>query len=205
MKTSEKVIEISRALKEFQEVVVNAFKEKTGYNYKYAPLDVILKENRPLMAKYGLSHIQSQTYENGLVCVETRIMHESGEWIETTSQSPFAQLKGMNDYQSIGSGITYLRRYSLSAALGIAADEDEDAHGEQEAKKSPPPSKATDTDKKEAWKNFQTICETMGVDAIEFMSSMIDMTDKTAVYAEVRKWLQNEQLLKDQLVSYKNA
>ena len=57
----------------------------------------------------------------------------------------------------------------------------------------------------EAWKNFQSICETMGVDAMEFMSSMIDMDDKTAVYAEVRKWLQNEQLLKDQLVSYKNA
>ena len=72
-------------------------------------------------------------------------------------------------------------------------------------KKSPPPSKANDDDKKQAWKNFQSVCETMGVDAMEFMSSMIDMDDKTAVYAEVRKWLKNEQLLKDQLVSYKNA
>lgn len=205
MKTSESIKEIATALKAFQEVAKNAFKEKSGYNYKYAPIDVILKENRPLMAKYGLCHIQSQTFIDGLVCISTRIMHESGEWIETTSQSPFAQLKGMNDYQSIGSGITYLRRYSLSAALGIASDEDADAHGEQEVKKSPPPSKATADDKKQAWNNFQTICETMGVDAMEFMSSMVDTSDKNATYAEVRKWLQNEQLLKDQLIMFKNS
>ena len=37
----------------------------------------------------------------------------------------------MNDYQSLGSGITYLRRYSLSSALGIVTDEDTDAQGEQ--------------------------------------------------------------------------
>ena len=45
----------------------------------------------------------------------------------------------------------------------------------------------------------------MCVDAIIFLSQDVDMEDKKAVYAEVRKWLQNEQLLKDQLVSYKYA
>ena len=205
MKTSESIAKIAKALKEFQAVAKNAFKEKSGYNYKYAPLDVILKENRPLMATHGLSHIQSQTFESGIVTVDTRIMHESGEWIETSSQSPFAQLKGMNDYQAIGSGITYLRRYSLSAALGIAADEDADAHGEQEKAKLAAPAKATPSDKKQAWTDFQTICQTMGVDATEFMESNMDMSDKNAVYAEVRKWLGNEQLLKDQLLVFKNS
>ena len=151
MKTSKSIKEIATSLKNFQEVAKNAFKEKSGYNYKYAPIDVILKENRPLMAKFGLSHIQSQEFSDGIVQVSTRIMHESGEWIETTAQSPYAQMKGMNDYQSIGSGITYLRRYSLSAALGIASDEDADAHGEQEVRKSPVPSKATADDRKQAW------------------------------------------------------
>ena len=137
MKTSENIKEIATALKNFQEVAVNAFKGKKGYGYNYAPLDVILKDNRPLMAKFGLSHIQSETFENNIVTVATRVMHESGEWIETTAQSPYATLKGMNDYQAIGSGITYLRRYGLSAALGIASDEDQDAHGEQTQKESP--------------------------------------------------------------------
>ena len=202
MKTSESIKEIATALKNFQEVARNAFKEKSGYNYKYAPIDVILKDNRPLMAKYGLSHIQSQTFENGIVIVSTRIMHETGEWIETTAQSPYAQMKGMNDYQSIGSGITYLRRYGLSAALGIASDEDVDAHGEQEAKKMNPPSKASEGEKKQAWGTFSSICQTTGVDAMDFIASEVDPTDKNAVYGVVRKWLGNEQMLRDQLMSF---
>mgnify|MGYP002633886319 CR=1 FL=1 len=206
MKTSESIKEIATALKNFQAVAKNAFKEKSGYNYKYAPIDVILKENRPLMATYGLSHIQSQSFIDGIVEITTRLMHESGEWIETSAQSPFAQMKGMNDYQSIGSGITYLRRYSLSAALGIAADEDEDAHGEQEQKpKLAPPSKASSEDKKKAWNDFKDICENLEVDAVEFMESNMDMSDKNAVYGEVRKWLNNIQLLRDQLLVYKNS
>ena len=136
METSNSIENISKSLKEFQSVAVNAFKGKKGYGYSYAPLDVILKENRPLMAKYGLSHIQSQEFDGTIVTVITRLIHESGEWIQTKAQSPYAELKGMNGYQSIGSGITYLRRYSLSAALGIASDEDEDAHGEQEEYKA---------------------------------------------------------------------
>ena len=42
-------------------------------------------------------------------------------------------LKGQNDFQVLGSAITYLRRYSLSSILGLVTDEDADAAGEQEA------------------------------------------------------------------------
>ena len=68
-----------------------------------------------------------------------------------------------------------------------------------------PPSKATDTEKATAWKDFKSICDTMEVDAQEFLSQDIDMTDKKSVYAEVRKWLGNEQLLRDQLIVYKQG
>jgi hypothetical protein len=37
----------------------------------------------------------------------------------------------MNDFQSFGSGVTYFRRYALSAALGLVTDKDTDASGEQ--------------------------------------------------------------------------
>ena len=37
----------------------------------------------------------------------------------------------MNDFQVLGSQITYLRRYALSSILGLVTDEDNDAHGEQ--------------------------------------------------------------------------
>lgn len=205
MKTSEVIKSIAAALSKFQREVKDTFKGKEGYGYNYAPLDEVLKQVRPLMAENGLSHMQSQTFEVGVMTVTTRIMHDSGEWIETTAQSPFAQMKGMNDYQSAGSGITYLRRYGLSAALGIASDEDQDAHGEQERAKMPPPSKASDGEKKQAWEQFKGVCENMGVDAMEFIESQVDATDKSAVYGVVRKWLANEQALRDQLLIFKNG
>jgi hypothetical protein len=204
MKTSESIGGIAKALSKFQGEVKDTFKGKKGYGYTYAPIDEVLKQVRPLMSSNGLSHVQSQTFDTGVMTVQTRIMHESGEWIETTAQSPFAQMKGMNDYQSAGSGITYLRRYGLAAALGIASDEDADAHGEQERQKTPPPSKASDVDKKAAWSNFSALCTQQGVDPQDFLASQIDMDDKNAVYGVVRKWLTNEQLLRDQLIVFKN-
>jgi len=205
MKTSESIKEIATALSKFQSEAKDTFKGKKGYGYNYAPLDEVLKQNRALMASNGLSHIQSETFEQGIVTVSTLLMHISGEWIETTAQSPYAQMKGMNDYQSIGSGITYLRRYGLSAALGIASDEDIDAHGEQEQQKMNPPSKATESDKKKAWHDFSSIYQTMGVEAMDFISSQVDPTDKNAVYGVVRKWLSNEQMLKDQLLTFRQG
>ena len=41
----------------------------------------------------------------------------------------------MNDFQVLGSAVTYLRRYSLSSILGVVTDKDIDAGGEQLPKK----------------------------------------------------------------------
>jgi len=41
------------------------------------------------------------------------------------------QLAKMNEFQVLGSAITYMRRYALSSALGIITDSDIDAAGEQ--------------------------------------------------------------------------
>ncbi len=208
MKTSTEFKALPQALKEFQAVAVNAFKGKKGYGYNYSPIDVILKENRPLLAKFGLSHIQSQEFDSDIITVTTRLIHESGEWIETTAVSPYTQLKGMNSYQSIGSGITYLRRYSLSAALGIASDDDEDAHGEQEVTATPQyvtASKATLDDKKRYWGEFVSACNTQEVDPMNFLEEQIDMTDKNEVHNTVIKWLRNYELLQQQLLVFKQG
>ena len=65
--------------------------------------------------------------------LKTIIFHtESGEHIETTCSMPQGvELKGMNAFQVAGSAITYYRRYSLSAALGLVTDVDSDAKGEE--------------------------------------------------------------------------
>jgi hypothetical protein len=133
VKTSDHINEIAAAIAKYQESAVDSFKGSTGYGYLYASLDAVLKDNRGLLAKNGISHVQSQEFSGDTVTVSTRLMHTSGQWIETTVSGPFARLKGMNDYQSLGSAVTYLRRYGLSAALGVSSDEDKDARGEQQA------------------------------------------------------------------------
>ena len=70
--------------------------------------------------------------------VETLYMHTSGEWIRSAVCSPIVESKQMNVYQSVGSAITYFRRYSLSAFVGIASDEDNDvAQIPTQAQKTP--------------------------------------------------------------------
>jgi hypothetical protein len=56
---------------------------------------------------------------------------ETGEHIESSIAIPYVQLKGMNDFQSFGSGVTYYRRYAISAALALVTDKDTDGAGEQ--------------------------------------------------------------------------
>jgi hypothetical protein len=89
------------------------------------------------------------------------------------------------------------------AALSIRYDKDE-VFSMNNGKKKPPPSKATAEDKKAAWEQFKGVCENMGVEAMDFIESQVDSSDKSAVYGVVRKWLANEQALRDQLVIYKN-
>ncbi|GAG29913.1 unnamed protein product, partial [marine sediment metagenome] len=57
--------------------------------------------------------------------------------LESAMEIPNVTLGKMNDYQSLGSGITYLRRYTLSSALGIVTDEDTDGAGDQIPKDEP--------------------------------------------------------------------
>ena len=70
--------------------------------------------------------------KKNIVTIETMLLHKSGEWIISEVSAPFEKLKNMNIYQIAGSAITYLRRYGLATAFGIAADEDTDAAGESE-------------------------------------------------------------------------
>lgn len=61
-------------------------------------------------------------------------MHESGEWIE---YDPIKMKPVKNDPQSIGSAITYAKRYALSAIFGITSDQDDDGNEATQAKKQP--------------------------------------------------------------------
>ena len=128
-----------KSLAAFQQEVKVIHKGTQGYGYSYADLPKIFEEINPLLQKHGLGFTQLINSQDGLNYLKTILFHvESGESIDSLTLIPYVQLKGMNDFQVLGSAITYLRRYSLSAALGLITDVDNDAAGEQtkEAEKS---------------------------------------------------------------------
>lgn len=91
----------------------------------YISLDGILETVRPILAKNGLAIIQEATGDGEYIFVKTKLIHESGEMIETEILKMKPQ---KNDPQSMGSCITYSKRYQLAALLGICECVDEDAN-----------------------------------------------------------------------------
>jgi hypothetical protein len=129
MNKSESIINISKALSEFQSNCPVLSKGSQGYGYKYADLPSIVSTINPIMKKSGLCFTQLTGSEEGKVSVTTILIHaESGEFFETTISSNVKGAAKMSEIQAAGSIITYLRRYSLSAILGIVTDEDADGH-----------------------------------------------------------------------------
>jgi hypothetical protein len=120
-----------KSLASFQQEVPVIHKATQGYGYSYADLPKIFEVINPILKKHGLGFTQQLTNNEGQNCLKTVIFHESGEFMESECMIPYVQLKGMNDYQGFGSGVTYYRRYALSAALGLVTDKDTDASGEQ--------------------------------------------------------------------------
>ena len=121
-----------KSLANFQQEVPTIHKATQGFGYTYADLTAIYKVINPLMKKNGLGFTQL-LQDNKMVTIVFHI--ESCETIESRTDIPMnVQLKGMNDFQVMGSAITYLRRYSLSSVLGLVTDKDTDAGGEQVSK-----------------------------------------------------------------------
>lgn len=130
--TSTSIQALAEALTKFQAEVGNVPKEATNpfFKSKYATLDAVLDTAKPVLNKHGLSVAQ---FPDGLG-LTTVLMHLSGEFIASSME---LIVKDQTP-QSQGSSLTYARRYALSAVLGLATEEDDDAnHAEEEVKKEP--------------------------------------------------------------------
>lgn len=127
MKTSESTSEIYKALvgfhKEASGISIRKSADGGGGRYKYATLDDILDAIRLPLANQGLFLTQG-LHGDWLI---TRIAHVSGEYIQTdTKFISWEGRGGTSNLQNMGGGITYLKRYALSAILGISLDDDND-------------------------------------------------------------------------------
>lgn len=123
MQKSESICALSKALVQAISEMENASKNAVNPHFKskYADLAEVIATTKPTLKKYGLAVAQFPSFENGLVGVETIILHDSGEWLCGLASSPIQKL----DPQAVGSAITYLRRYSLAAVCGLTQEDDD--------------------------------------------------------------------------------
>lgn len=125
---SESIKNIAVALAKFNGEVSKIEKDSSNPHFrnKYASLDNIIDEIRPILTKHGLSIIQMPGGDGETFSMTTMLLHESGEWIES---QPIVMRPVKNDPQGIGSCATYARRYSLAAFLSLNTGEDDDGNG----------------------------------------------------------------------------
>lgn len=133
MNKSDNIASLAAALSKAQAEMPAAQMNATNpfLKNKYADLGSVIETARPVLAKHGLSVVQLPIGDGGRIGVETVLLHESGEWVSNELTLDAADEKGKSAAQVAGSIISYLRRYSLSAALGIYADEDTDGNKPQ--------------------------------------------------------------------------
>ena len=124
MKSSDTLGKISPALVAALGQLRGVAKDSKNPHFKndYASLEAVIETARPVLASHGLAFMQGLgEYVGGAMTVSTRILHESGEWIESDFQMPVAK----SDPQGTASASTYARRYSLMGILGLPAVDDD--------------------------------------------------------------------------------
>ena len=123
MNKSESIAQLAEALSKAQAEMAGAKKDMANpfFKSKYADLASVWDACREPLGKYGLSVSQMPETRDTYVVVTTMLMHSSGEWLA----NELAMMPVKNDPQGIGSCITYIRRYSLAAIVGIAPEDDD--------------------------------------------------------------------------------
>lgn len=125
---------------------------KTGKRttYKHASIGNVVDSIISGMSQHGLSHMWLLDQEGGMIKVTCRIVHEMGHYIETTLSAGADTSGGKNSIQGIASTVTYLERYTLQAATGIAVLENDD-DGQSHVDAGPQVTQTTSQDAVDAW------------------------------------------------------
>jgi|SRR5690625_1237681 len=144
---SDDIGDLTAALAKAQSKMANATKgsDNPFFKSKYADLTEVIRVSRNELTENGIAVTQMATIVDGKPVLVCQLSHTSGQWIR--GFFPLNPVK--NDPQGMGSAITYMRRYSLAAMVGIG-QEDDDANsiseigqsGNTPARKTPPAARA---------------------------------------------------------------
>jgi len=175
MKTSEAINEISAALAKVQGEVSNPVFNKTNPHFKssYADLSSVLNAVRPPLSKNGISFMQLTNLEDSGLVLYTRLVHSSGQWIESVYP-----VTASGKHQEIAAALTYAKRLSLSAIVGVSGEDDDDGNA---ANTVPVVAKGTPRVKPEA--------SQLGIpESVLKMEEILLDLDKCASKEDLQKW-----------------
>ena len=127
--------ELAKALVKAQSSMNHAAKDAKNPHFKsaYSSLASVIDAVRPHLSANGLAIVQKTHDAEGGVCVETVLIHESGQELS------FGKLfvpASKQDSQGFGSALSYAKRYSIQTALCVASADDD---GEAAVKSRPAP------------------------------------------------------------------
>ena len=153
---------LAKAKAEIPPIIKNrhvAYDNKGGgkTDYRHEDLAEIARTVDPILSRYGLSYRFRTAQGQDGITVTCVISHEAGYAEETTLKGGADTSGGKNAIQAVGSAVTYLQRYTLKAALGLAAAQDDDG-------------KATDARPgrenitMEQWQELRGLIERAGID-----------------------------------------
>lgn len=115
--------EMPIALSKLQFKVRNPQRTKKAFNYFYADMDEVLDCIKEPCQDLGFSVVQMPFNDDEILGVETLLIHSSGEFIK----GRFGSKMTKHDPQSVGSQISYYRRYSILSMFNLSQEDDDGA------------------------------------------------------------------------------
>jgi hypothetical protein len=119
-------IELSNPEKTAVGLISNLSRGEGDRTFRYAPLSTGLELVRKSLGGHQIAILQTTEIDrpSGTVNLTTVLMHTSGEWV--SSDWPVCQISDASMPRRMGAALTYARRYSLFALVGIAGEDDAD-------------------------------------------------------------------------------
>lgn len=129
--------------------------------FKHETLDGIASAIDPILSSHGLSYrFRSQQHDGGLIEVTCIVAHRGGHSEETSLKGSRDDTGAKNNYQAVGSAVTYLQRYTLKLAFGLSAARDDDAVG------------AVETITEDQYRELRDLMEEVAADEEKFLRFM---------------------------------
>lgn len=180
---SETIGKLAEALSKAQSTIQEAKEDSKNPFFKsnYADLTSVWRACKQSLTANGLSVVQTTDFQDDKLMVLTTLLHSSGEWMK--GRMPLYLAK--QDPQSMGSAITYARRYALAAIVGVCKEgEDDDGETAQVRKEN-----VNDEQVKQLIKLIGTDQEAKDIILKRFSAKALNEILKDS-YATVLTWLE---------------